>query len=153
MSKKDNFRLQPILNYKTGLVDNLETEFAQLRNIEKTEEDALTHLRRIEKEHANSLKEQQQSQTINPHAISLHQKYLQFLQNHVDRQKIRVAEAKNNAEQKRQELIMMMQDQKTLEKLKEKHITRTTLERNRKENSTVDDLVTTRYTRERYSHV
>lgn len=152
MSRKDNFRLQPILNYKTGLVDNLETEFAQLRNIEKNEEETLLHLESVERDHAASLAEQQRSKTINPHTIGLHQKYLQYLQNHVDRQMVRVAEAKNNTENKRQELVKMMQDQKTLEKLKEKHVTRTNIEINRKEGRILDDLVTTRYTREGYSH-
>lgn len=152
MSKKDNFRLQPILNYKTGLVDNLETEFAQLKNIQQNEERALAHLESVERGHADSLKEQQQSETIDPRTIELHQKYLQFLQNHVNRQRVQVAEAQSNAETKRQELVTMMQDQKTLEKLKEKHVAHATLERNRKEGRVVDDLVTTRYTRGRYSH-
>lgn len=152
MSKKDSFRLQSILNYKTGLVDNLETELAQLRHIEKTEEETLTHLEQVEKDHAASLTEKQQSKMINPHTINLHQKYLQFLQNHVDRQKVRVAEAKDNTKEKRQELIKIMQAQKTLEKLKEKHLIRTNIEHNRKESRMVDNLVTTRYARKRYSH-
>ncbi len=152
MGQKKNFRLQSVLNYKTGLVDNLETEFAQLRAIQKSEEEALRHLEEMVQSHSDSLQRQQEEGTLNCQTIELHQKYLRFLHNHVNRQRVRVAEAATHVEKKREELVQMMQEQKTLEKLKDKHVTRELLELNRREARIVDDLVTTRYARERYSH-
>ncbi len=152
MSQQKNFRLQSVLNYKTGLVDNLETAFAQLRAIQKSEEDALRHLEEMVQAHSESLHRQQGESALNCQTIELHQKYLRFLHNHVNRQKVRAAEATTLAEQKREELVQMMQEQKTLEKLKDKHVTRELLELNRREARIVDDLVTTRYARKGYSH-
>lgn len=152
MSQKNNFRLQTVLNYKTGLVDNLETEFAQLRAIQKAEEDALRHLEEMVADHSESLHRQQAEGTLNCQTIELHQKYLVFLNHHTNRQKVRVAEASKHLEQKRDELVQSMQEQKTLEKLKTKHNSREALEANRREARIVDDLVTTRYARKGYSH-
>ena len=152
MSKKNSFRLQPVLNYKTSLVDNLETEFAQLRALQKNEEEALAHLEEMVLAQTASLKHQQETGVINCTTIELHQKYLQFLHNHVERQKVRVAEARMQVEAKREELVKTMQDQKTLEKLKDRHRARELTELNRREARVVDDLVITRYAREGYSH-
>ncbi len=152
MSKKNSFRLQSVLNYKTGLVDNLETEFARLRALQKNEEEALAHLEEMVQTQTASLKHQQETGVLNCNTIELHQKYLHFLRNHVERQKVRVAEAKMQAEAKREELVKTMQDQKTLEKLKDRHLARELVELNRREARTVDDLVITRYAREGYSH-
>ena len=55
-------------------------------------------------------------------------------------------------EAKREELVKTMQDQKTLEKLKNRHRARELTELNRREARVVDDLVITRYAREGYSH-
>jgi len=153
MSKRNNFRLESVLNYKTSMVDNLEAEFTHLKAIQKSEEEALHHLETIVSQHTASLKREQEQGLLNCQTIELHQRYLRFLSNHVDRQKIQAVSARMNAENKREELIKMMQDQKTLEKLREKHLTKEALALNRQESRVVDDLVTTRYAREGYSHV
>jgi|GEM_PF-1757276 len=152
MSKQNSFRLQSVLNYKTSMVDNLETEFAELRAAQKNEEEALAHLEAMVQEHTVSLQRQQENSTLNCQTIELHQKYLHFLHNHVARQKLRVAEAARQVEAKREELVKMMQEQKTLEKLKDHHVARERIALNRRESRVVDDLVTTRYAREGYSH-
>ncbi len=152
MSKKASFRLQSVLNYKSSLVDNLETEFAQLRALRKSEEEALAHLEGIVQTHTASLQKQQKNGALNCQTIELHQKYLKFLGNHVARQKVQVAEAKAHVETKREVLVKTMQDQKTLEKLKDHHVSRELLAENRRESRVVDDLVTTRYARKGYSH-
>ncbi len=152
MSKQNSFRLQSVLNYKSSLVDSLETEFAQLRALQKSEEDALAHLETMVQDHTASLQRQQKNGVLDCQTIELHQKYLHFLHAHVERQKIRVAETRAQVETKREELVKTMQEQKTLEKLKDRHVARELIELNRREGRIVDDLVTTRYAREGYSH-
>lgn len=146
MKKKNAFRLQPVLNYKVNLVDTLEVEFARLKQIQLEETSRLNQLEQTKAAEMDALRLQQNGQ-LDCHSIQLHQQYLQALDQVIHRQTHRVETAKQNTEIKREELVKTVQDQKTLEKLKEKHTHQQQLELSRREARVLDDLVTTRYKR------
>jgi len=147
MKQKNTFRLQPVLNYKANLVDSLEVEFARLKQIQREETNRLNQLEQTRAAEMDALRLQQNGR-LNCHSIQLHQQYLQALDEVINRQSHRVEKAKQNTEHKREELVETVQDQKTLEKLKQKHAHKQQLELSRREARVLDDLVTTRYKRQ-----
>lgn len=149
MPKTEEFRLQSILNLKESLVDNLEVEFSHLRSAYQQEMDQLDHLQHRTINEMESLSQQQQAGLLDCKDIQLRQQYLQRLVESIVQQNIRVKQAERHMEIKREELVKMMQDQKTLEKLKEHHEAKQRQFLLRREASMVDDIVTTRYARER----
>lgn len=149
MPKTEEFRLQSILNLKESLVDNLEVEFAHLRSAYQQEMEQLDHLQHRTTHEMESLSQQQQAGLLDCKDIQLRQQYLQRLVESIVQQNIRVKQAEQHMEIKREELVKMMQDQKTLEKLREHHEAKQRQFLLRREASMVDDIVTTRYARER----
>lgn len=149
MLDKNNFRLQPVLNFKSGMVDTLEMEFARLKIAHQIEADVLLALNQTMSQEMDALRRQQQKDSLDCDAILLCQQYLQSLNNQVARQTTRVEAARHRVETKREELVKTMQDQKALEKLRDRHQTKQARELLRREARVVDDMVTTRYARER----
>jgi flagellar export protein FliJ len=149
MSGSEEFRLQPILNLKSSLVDVLEVEFAHLKEAHQSEVTRLEKLQRHQTEEMAVLSQQQQSGPLDCHSIQLSQQYLETLAQKETEQTVRVKETEQQVETKREELVKTMQDQKTLEKLRERHDTKQHQVLQHREANTVDDLVTSRYARER----
>lgn len=149
MAKNPQFHLQPILNYKAGMVDTLEVQFARLKNIHKNEADALQKLQYIKQQGELALNQRQQEGEIDCQAIQLHQQYLRSLEQNLAQQAARVAASKSQMENKRTELIKTMQDQETLEKLREQERDEHQKDLLRREARTVDDLVITRHGQKR----
>ncbi len=152
MSKPTDFRLQSVLNFKTGIVDSLEVEFGKLKGIHRQELNILQQLEHTALAQQTLLEKEQLQTDLDCDTITLHQKYLQMLHHRIIRQKVRVKAARANMETKRAELIKTMREQKTLENLKDKHQTRVARELLQKEARIIDDLVITRYARKGYSH-
>lgn len=152
MAEAIDFRLQSVLDFKSSLVENLETEFAQLKLVHTQATEVLSNLERAAQRQSDILLKEQQQGLLNCQAIHLHQKYLDYLDENVSRQKSHVKETYRQMEAKRLELVEMMKDKKTLENLRERHQTRVLRDRNRQEAKVIDDLVITRYAREGFSH-
>jgi flagellar export protein FliJ len=148
MSGSNNFRLDPVLNYTASVVDTLELEFAQLKLAHKNEVEILERLEAAKIEEMEQLQHQQQG-LINCEAILLRQQYLRVIDTQVKRQKTRVKTAEQKVNAKREELVENMKSQKTLEKLKENHMADQQVNDRRREARLIDDIVTTRYARER----
>lgn len=148
MLSKGSFRLEPVLNYTSSMVDTLELEFAQLKLAHKNEMEVLERLEAAKIDEMDNLQHQQHG-LLDCEAILLRQKYLQVLDTQISRQKTRVKAAGAKVDAKRDELVDSMKSQKTLEKLKENHIASQQLDERRREARIIDDLVTTRYARER----
>lgn len=149
MPKTEEFRLQSILNLKVSLVDNLEVELAHLRLAYQQETEQLDTLQHRTTNEMEALSQQQQAGLLDCKDIQLRQQYLQRLVESIVQQTLRVRQAEQQMETKREELVKMMQDQKTLEKLREHHEAKQRQFLSRREASMVDDIVTTRYARER----
>jgi flagellar export protein FliJ len=144
MSQPQGFRLQPVLNYKANIVDMLEVEFARLKLAHQQETAVLEQLQQTKTDEMNALHSRQNG-ALNCQAIQMHHQYLQALDRFIRQQTGRVEDAKHRADTKREELVNTVQDQKTLEKLKERHHTTQRQESLRREARIVDDLVITRY--------
>lgn len=153
MAQQNKFRLQSILNFKSSIVDSIEVEFAHLKLAYQHELSILHNLQETTQRQAETLQERQQQLSLDCQTIEQHQKYLQFLHLNITQQTERVAVAKDRMDAKRDELVKMIQDKKTLENLRQQHIARETEDMLKRENRIIDDLVTTRYAREGLSHV
>lgn len=148
MLHSNSFRLQPVLDYKSNMVDTLELEFAQLKLTHKDQLEILTQLEIAQSQEMDSLHGQQHGM-INCQSIVLRQQYLQMLEKQVTLQRDRVKRAEAEVNAKRDELVEMIKGQKTLEKLQANHIETQKVETRRRESRIIDDIVTTRYARER----
>jgi flagellar export protein FliJ len=149
MSNVEEFRLQSVLNLKSSLADTLEVEFAHLKVTHQNEVTRLEKLQRHKTEEMEVLSQQQQSGPLDCCTIELRQQYLQTLAEHETAQTTRVNNAEHKAETKREELVKTVQDQKTLEKLRDQHETKQRQLLLHREANMIDDLVMTRYARER----
>ncbi len=148
MLRKNGFRLQPVLDYTSSVVNSLEVEFAQLKLTHKNEIALLQRLEEAKHAEMNELHNQQQG-VLDCDSILLRQQYLEALDTQITRQHIRAQTAEEKANAKRNELVDSMKEQKTLEKLKDNHSLTQRLNLQRKEARIVDDMVTARYGRER----
>lgn len=147
MSGPNTFRLESVLNFKSGLVDTLEMEFAQLKAAHQYELNSLSRLEQIKNQQIDALHQQQQGM-LDCYTIQLSHQYLDTLGNMVTQQASRAEEIKRQMEAKREELVKSMQDQEALEKLRKNHLTQRHRELHRREAQAVDDIVITRYARE-----
>lgn len=152
MTGLEEFRLQPVLNLKSNLADTLEVEFAHLKVAHQEEVTRLEKLQRRKTEEMEVLSRQQQSGPLDCHAIELRQHYLQTLTDHETVQTTRVKDAERQVETKREELVKTVQDQKTLEKLRDQHQARQRRVLQHREAGMIDDLVTMRYIRKGKPH-
>lgn len=148
MPNQNNFRLQPVLKFKASLVDNLELEFVHLKIAHQNEIQALLELERIKNQELEALDQQRRQGVIDCDTIQLGHQYLNALDEYVAKQVMQVAEAEHRLDAKRDELVKTMQDQKTLEKLRDRQWEKQQKENLRRETRNIDDLVTTRYGRE-----
>jgi flagellar export protein FliJ len=148
MAQTEPFRLQSVLNLKASMVESLEMEFARLRVAHQNEENILTSLEQALEEQSKSLRQKQGSGPIDLEEIQLRQSYLRFLDDHVAQQTVRVERSREQLETKRDELVKGMQEEQTLEKLRERHIQRQAKEVQRLEARDIDEIATTRYSRE-----
>ncbi len=148
MADGKHFRLQPVLDYKSNVVDTLEMEFARRKVAYQHEVEALLYLAQAEDQEIEALCQQQQQGPLNCEVIQLGQQYLDTLKNHVAQQTARVEEAREQMEVKRQELVETMKDQKVLENLRERFQAQQARELLRREARAVDDIVITRYARD-----
>lgn len=144
MAKQINFRLQPILNMKENLVDQLEVAFAKSRMAHQQAVARLEHLQQLKRQTQITLQQQQQG-LLNQESIQHHLRYLQHLESCLLDQTAQVALAEEAMEAQRTELVKMMRDKQTLETLRDHHQARQLKAINQKEAKAVDDLVTSRY--------
>ena len=147
MPRKNNFRLQPVLNFKTDLADALETEFARLKLAHQYEVSTLLRLQAIANETIDQLGRQQQQGQLNCEAIQRQQRHLQALKTHIVQQGARVKDAEQRLALKRAELVKTIQDKQTLQKLQDRHLAQQHLTNRRREARFVDDIVISRYGR------
>lgn len=146
MSLSTDFRLQPVLNYKSQMVDALEMEFARLKQAYQREQTLLDNLLQTAENEMRALTERQVG-PLDCSEIQLRQDYLLALHESAQQQADRVIQAEQRMGSKREELVETMQDQKALEKLREHHQAQLRKELERKESRVIDDLVTGRFVR------
>jgi flagellar protein FliJ len=149
MPQKKGFPLQPVLNFKSGKLDIIEIEFAQAKEAFRRETDILRRLLMTETKEMDALSQDQQKGELDCTSIQQRQHFLESVREWIERQTERVAEVQKQMEAKREELVKAMQDKNTLEKVRDRFKQEQAVELQKKETLMVDDIVTSRYARER----
>ncbi|MCB0213038.1 MAG: flagellar export protein FliJ [Anaerolineae bacterium] len=149
MFNKKGFPLQSILKFKSNIVDKLESEFGQLKMSHKNCIDTLQKLQQMKHQEVGVLQQLQQSDTLDCEAIQRQQLYIQSIHIQIVKQVSIIEEVQVRLESKRQELAETLQDQKTLENLRDRYNVAQSQYLHQREARMIDELVITRYGRER----
>lgn len=145
---KPPFRLQTLLTLKANLVEARELELSELRATQEREEERLMTLETVRQECQNRLRQQEQG-NLNISDLSYQWAILEQMDHAITAQAKVVQEARQRVEEKRVELIALLQEKKVLEKLKEKADLEWAQEVARAEAKFMDELSMTRYGRAR----
>ncbi len=152
MNTIGSFRLQPVLSYKEKKQELIETELATLRHACQQEEQGLERMKAKEAETIDAMSQwQQDNQRVDVGAAGQRLTYLNWLSKSVDQQSVRVDEAREVVEGKRQELVVASQEKKVLEKLKERDALLAGLAERRADSRTSDEIAIMQYHRRRVS--
>jgi flagellar export protein FliJ len=115
------FKLQSLLNQKKNVKEIFQKQFCHIENSLNKEKEGLSALKEKHSKF-NSEINQKTEKAISVGERKLYGTYLGELYQDIQRQKSTVRLVEEELEQKRGELIHVMQEQKALEKLKEKKI-------------------------------
>ncbi len=142
------FPLRTVLNHRKYLEENLQKEFGILKRLLVDERKKLTDIRKSRKNCSKELRQrQQQSLTISESLI-----YVQFLEQlakNLDKQKVKVIEAEQDVEKKREDLVEAVKNRKALEKLKEKGLETYRNNLLKQEQSLMNEMASVRFQRNR----
>ena len=113
------FKLEALLNHRRHQEEVCQKELAQTERLLADEKDRLRCQKREHRENIQQLQAKQKA-SINVSDIILAVNFIQQLSRNIEDQTICVREATKTVNQKRNELIIIVKNRKTLEKLKEK---------------------------------
>ncbi len=137
------FSLQKVLEYRQRLEEQAIRAFAEAQ-AQLTHEQAVLHKLLIEREEC--LRRSHRRQHLSVELLAVEQTYLSALEERIEQQRQRVAEAEKVLEEKRQALIEAQRERKTLERLREKQYEEWRQEWLRTEQKALDDLAAVRAT-------
>lgn len=144
--KKFDFKLEPVLNYRKRVFDQVQDEFFSARNILIEAINELENIQQEEKEHKDTLKKKQKGY-LDIANLVIHMRYLAHL-NRMKKIKLEDVKNKENELNKvRENLIKVAKDKKILEKLKEKRLLDFTIEELKVEQKEYDETAILKYTR------
>ncbi len=141
------FKLEALLNHRRHQEEACQKELAQVRRRLSNEREELG---RKEKDKQESLEKLQakKKEFINVSDILLHMNYLQQLCKDIENQASRVHRVVKLVDQKRHELISIMQKRKTLEKIKHKENLAYQQKLIQDERKSMDELASIRHARQ-----
>jgi len=115
------FNLEPVLNQRKFVEENLQKELAVLKKLLADEKKMLANFKKAENEVLGELQQRkEESSTISD--ILLYVSFIEQLSRDIEKQEKRVFDAEKRFDQKREDLIEAMKKRKILEKLKEKRL-------------------------------
>jgi flagellar FliJ protein len=135
------FSLQKVLEYRQRLEEQAIRAFAEAQ-AQLMHEQAVLHKLLIEREEC--LRCSHRRQHLSVELLAVEQTYLSALEERIEQQRQRVAEAEKVLEEKRQALIEAQRERKTLERLREKQYEEWRQEWLRTEQKALDELATVR---------
>ena len=153
MAKKDTFQLQPVLWYKEKLEETRRQELAELQEDHRRQLADLLELQRQHIDHVERLRDRQSRHRLDVEYILQEMQFLTGIARAVEIQAQRVEEAGKRVEDKRLELVGIAQEKKMLEKLKDKQHLEFLDAQKKEEAKQVDEIVTTRFSRNLPGHV
>lgn len=143
---KVKFSLQPVLDYRASRVEALEIELAQIVRARGEAERALEALRALEQDLFVEIGRRQRG-VLDLATLAAGRARLRRVQEDIHQQTQVVEHLRTQEEHKRAELIAAMQDEKILEKLKEREQARLEAELARLEGRERDEIYVTRHGR------
>ena len=139
------FPLEPVLNHRSFIVENLQKELAILEKILSGEKRNLRSYKKAKYEFLSELqKKEEEGVTISE--IVLYSSFVERLSMDIIEQRERIVEAVRKVDLKRDDLIEAMKKMKMLEKLKEKERKAYRQEVMKKEQRFLDEVATNRFT-------
>ncbi len=115
------FGLEPVLNHRKTVEDNLQRELSVFKTLLKLEKKKLLSFKRAKMKSWGEL-QQKQMEGISVSEILLYVGFIERISKNLEKQEETVLEVETKFVQKREDVISAMKDRKTLEKLKEKSL-------------------------------
>ncbi|MGE3909715.1 MAG: flagellar export protein FliJ [Chloroflexota bacterium] len=141
------FRLQSVLDYRSGLVDRARQELATLQARLNEAEAALLALQRAER---NAIRQQgamQMSGTLDLPEITRLLEYAEVLAARIIEQRGVVAQCQQDVDVQQQKMIALAKDARALEKLRERQLEEYQQEDARRERAETSEIASTRHQR------
>ncbi len=135
------FSLQKVLDYRQRLEEQAIRHFAEAQRRLQAEQLLLAQLIQTRQD---CLMRSERRHRLPIPMLEVEQTYLSALEERIEQQVQRVAEAEEALEARRQELVEAQRERKALERLREKHYEQWRQELLRSEQKALDDLATVR---------
>ncbi len=151
-----NFRLEPVLNYRKTIEDNLLKELSGLKRQLSAEEDKLKTMEDERDSHIKELGMVQRggngaASFLNIEDVKLYFSYLDGLEVRINNQRQVIKERQVMVDRKLTEVIEAMKNRKILEVVKERGLAEYKKEIDIKEQRFLDEIAVNRFSRERYA--
>lgn len=141
------FRLQNVLDYRTGLADRARQELSALQARVREAEEELAALHRSEQRALEQLGAAQATQVLDLAEITRLLEYGMVLDQQVEAQHQVIAERQREADAQQQQVIALAKDAKALEKLRERQLEEFQQDDARREQAETSEIASTRHQR------
>ena len=141
------FRLQNVLDYRTGLADRARLELGVLQAALREAEATLAALLGAEQESLKTLMRAQSAAVLDLAEITRLLEYGQVLAQEIVEQRLHVEECCRAVADQHQKVIALAKDAKALEKLRERQIEEFQQEDNRREQAETSEIASVRHQR------
>ena len=141
------FRLQSVLDYRTGLVDRARQELASLQALLRDAELMLEALRQAEREALAELAQAQSATTLNLPLITHLLEYDDIIAQHIVEQQQVIDARRQAVDEQQQQLVALAKDAKALEKLRERQLEEYAQEDARRERIETSEIAAMRHQR------
>lgn len=140
------FNLEPVLNQRKYVEENLQKELAVLKKMLADEKKMLAVFKKAEDDVLKEL-QQKKKKSITVFDIQLYVKFIQRLSRDIEKQEERVLDLEKRFDEKREDLIEAMKKRKVMERLKEKRFKQHQQEVIKKEQSFVNEVAINMFNR------
>ena len=141
------FRLQSVLDYRTGLADRARQELGVLQARVREAEEELAALRRSEQRALQQLGEAQCSTALDFAEITRLLEYGIVLEQQIEAQQQVIAQRQQKADAQQQNVIALAKDASALEKLRERQLEEYQQDDIRREQAETSEIASTRHQR------
>ncbi len=131
-----NFKLEKVLNYKENIESVKKGEYGETSNkLEKAKNKLMKY-----KNNKSNLIDQKNTMNTNIGNLKIYGEYIKSINDDIKKQEELISEINRELKIRQEELMIAMQEKKTLEKLKEKDYDEFVKEANKDEEKVIDEL-------------
>lgn len=141
------FRLQNVLEYRTGLADRARQELAVLQARVREAEAMLETLHEAERQALRQLTDVQAAASLDLAQITRLLEYGQVLSGQIEQQRQVILQRQQEADAQQQQVVALAKDAKALEKLRERQLEEHEQEEARRERAETSELASLRHER------